>query len=76
VELWWGILAPAGTPKEVVAKLNAEINRALATDEMKDFLAREGAEASPMTPEAFAEVVRADIERWKRVAKAADIKAD
>jgi tripartite-type tricarboxylate transporter receptor subunit TctC len=76
VELWWGVLAPAGTPKEVVAKLNAEINRALATDEMKEFLAREGAEAAPTTPEAFAEVIRADIERWKKVAKAADIKAD
>jgi tripartite-type tricarboxylate transporter receptor subunit TctC len=76
VELWWGILAPAGTPKEVVAKLNAEVNKALATTEMKDFLAREGAEAAPTTPEAFAELVRADIERWKKVAKAADIKAD
>ncbi|HEX4944270.1 MAG TPA: tripartite tricarboxylate transporter substrate-binding protein, partial [Usitatibacteraceae bacterium] len=76
VELWWGILAPAGTPKEIVAKLNAEVNRALATEEMKEFLAREGAEASPATPEAFAEVIRGDIERWKKVAKAADIKAD
>ncbi len=76
VELWWGVLAPAGTPKEVVAKLNAEINKALATDEMKAFLAREGAEASPRTPEAFAELIQADIARWKKVAQMADIQAD
>ena len=76
VELWWGVLAPAGTPREIVAKLNEEINKALATDDMKDFLAREGAEASPATPEAFAELIRADIERWKKVAKASGIKLD
>jgi tripartite-type tricarboxylate transporter receptor subunit TctC len=76
VELWWGILAPAGTPKDVVAKLNGEINKALATSEMKDFLAREGAEAAPTTPEAFADLIRSDIERWKQVAAAANIKVD
>jgi tripartite-type tricarboxylate transporter receptor subunit TctC len=76
VELWWGILAPAGTPKEVIAKLNGEINKALATEEMKDFLAREGAEAAPTTPEAFADLIRSDIERWKQVAAAANIKVD
>lgn len=76
VELWWGVLAPAGTPKDIVAQLNAEINKILATAEMKEFLAREGAEAAPMTPEAFAALVRADVERWKRVAKSAGIHAE
>ena len=67
VELWWGVLAPAGTPKDVVAKLNAEINKALATDEMKEFLIREGAVPSPMAPEAFDKLLHDDIERWRKV---------
>ena len=67
VELWWGVLAPAGTPKDVVAKLNAEINRALGADEMKAFLVHEGAVPSPMTPEAFDRLLRDDIERWRQV---------
>ena len=76
VELWWGVLAPAGTPKEVVAKLNAEINKAISTEEMKEFLVREGAEPSPMTPEAFDKLLRADVERWKKVGAGAGIKMD
>lgn len=76
VELWWGVLAPAGTPKDVVAKLNAEINKALATDEMREFLVREGAMPSPMTPEAFDALVRKDIERWKGVGKSAGIRVE
>jgi tripartite-type tricarboxylate transporter receptor subunit TctC len=75
-ELWWGVLTTAGTPKDVVAKLNAEINKALASDEMKAFLLNEGAEPAPMSPEAFAGTIRADIERWKKVAKDAGIQAE
>ena len=76
VELWWGVLTTAGAPKEVVVKLNAEINKALATDEMKGFLLNEGAEPAPLSPEAFGGVIRADIERWKKVAKDAGIQAE
>jgi tripartite-type tricarboxylate transporter receptor subunit TctC len=76
VELWWGVLAPAGTPRSVVALLNAEINKILANPETKEFLLREGAEPAPMSPEAFGAVLRTDIERWKKVAKAADIRAE
>ena len=47
VELWWGVLTTAGTPKDVVAKLNAEINRSLAAEEMRGFLLNEGAEPAP-----------------------------
>ena len=76
VELWWGVLAPAGTPKEVIARLNGEINKALATEEMKEFLIREGAVPSPMSPEAFGSILRDDIARWKKVGQAADIKME
>ena len=73
VELWWGVLAPAGTPKDIVAKLNREINKALSTDEMHQFLMREGAVPSPMTAEAFGDILHADIERWRKVGKASGI---
>ena len=76
MELWWGVLAPAATPREVVARLNAEINKALSTEEVKAFLLREGAEPAPMTPEAFTRLIAADIERWRKVADNAGIKAD
>jgi tripartite-type tricarboxylate transporter receptor subunit TctC len=76
VELWWGVLAPAGTPRGVVAQLNAEINKVLANPETREFLLREGAEPAPMSPDAFGAVLRGDIERWKKVAKAADIRAE
>jgi tripartite-type tricarboxylate transporter receptor subunit TctC len=76
VELWWGVLTTAGTPKEIVARLNAEGNKALATDEMRGFLLSEGAEPAPMSPEAFGGIIRGDIERWKRVARDAGIHAE
>jgi tripartite-type tricarboxylate transporter receptor subunit TctC len=59
-----------------VAALNAEINQVLATAEMKEFLLREGAEPAPLSPEEFAELVRADIERWRKVARAAGIRPE
>lgn len=73
VELWWGVLAPTGTPRDVVNKLNAEINKVLATEEMKEFLLREGAVPSPATPEAFGELIRDDIERWRKIGKTSGI---
>jgi tripartite-type tricarboxylate transporter receptor subunit TctC len=76
VELWWGVLTTAGAPKDIVARLNGEINKALATEEMRSFLKNEGAESTPGTPEAFGAVIGNDIERWKKVAKSANIQAE
>lgn len=73
---WWGIVAPAGTPPNIVAKLNAEINKALGSDEMKRFLEGEGAEAAAMTPQKFRELIITEMQRWDRVAKEANIRAD
>jgi len=75
-ELWWGVLAPAGTPQPVVERLNAEINRIVLSAEMKDFFLKEGAEPAPMKPAEFEAFIAADIQRWKQVAKAADIKPE
>jgi tripartite-type tricarboxylate transporter receptor subunit TctC len=67
-EAWWGLLAPAGTPPEIVARLNAEVNKVLATPEFKDFLLKEGALPAPLTPAQFAATIVADIPRWKKLA--------
>ena len=76
IELWWGVLAPAGTPPDVVAAINAELNRILAAPEVKEVILREGAEAAPTTPQQFAAIIRDEIEQWKKVAKNAGITAD
>jgi tripartite-type tricarboxylate transporter receptor subunit TctC len=75
-ELWWGVLAPAGTPQPVVERLNTEINRIILSPEMKDFFLKEGAEPAAMKPGEFEAFIAAEIERWKKVAKAADIKPE
>ncbi|MDM0073666.1 tripartite tricarboxylate transporter substrate binding protein [Variovorax sp. J2P1-59] len=76
LDLWWGVLAPAGTPQAVVDKLNAEINKNIQSNEMKAFFIKEGAEPAPMKPDEFAKFITAEIERWKAVAKAADIQPE
>ncbi len=73
---WYGVVAPAGTPEAVIARLNAEINRALATPELKARLVAEGAEAAPTTPQAFGAFIAAEIERWRPVIQKAGLKAE
>jgi tripartite-type tricarboxylate transporter receptor subunit TctC len=74
--LWWGLLAPAGTPAAVIDKLNAAINQVLAKPTVKEHFLREGAEARPMSPAQFGSVIAADVERWKKLAKQLNIVAD
>ena len=76
VESWFGILAPAGTPKEIVAKLNAEIVRILQMPDVKARLSEQGAEPVGDTPEQFAEFIRKETVKWARVVKASGAKAD
>jgi tripartite-type tricarboxylate transporter receptor subunit TctC len=73
---WWGIVAPAGTPPDIVEALNNEINKALSTEQMIKFLTSEGAEAMPGTPRQFGELIASEIARWRKVAHDADIHAD
>ena len=75
-ELWWVVLSPAGTPPEVVNRLNTEVNKILASPEMKDFFLREGAEPSIVSPVQFATVIARDIAQFQKIAKQASIKAD
>lgn len=73
---WFGVFAPAGTPREIVAKLNSEFNKALSSPELTEHLRLEGAEAVGGTPEEFRTFVRGEIERWAPVVKSAGVKAN
>jgi tripartite-type tricarboxylate transporter receptor subunit TctC len=64
--VWYGVLGPRGMPADLVASLNAEINRATALPEVRDRLAAMGVEVLSETPEAFAQVLRSDAEKWTR----------
>ncbi len=73
---WYGIVAPAGTPPAVVARLNAEINKALALPDVAQQLATEGAVPVPGPPQAFGELIAREIPRWREVIKAGNVKID
>jgi len=75
-ELWWGLLAPAGTPEAAITRLNAAVNQALEKPSVKAAILREGAEAKPGTPRRFAETIAADVARWKQLARQQNIVAD
>ena len=73
---WYGLLAPAGTPKEIVARLNREAVAALRNPEVSARLAGDGAEVVAGTPEEFGAFIRAETEKWAKVAAAAGIKPE
>jgi tripartite-type tricarboxylate transporter receptor subunit TctC len=73
---WFGVLAPAGTPPAIVAKLNAEIARWLATPEAKEKLAKQGADAAGGSPEDFAKHIAAETAKWAKVVKESGAKID
>jgi tripartite-type tricarboxylate transporter receptor subunit TctC len=73
---WYGIMAPAGTPRAIVELLNAEVHRALALPEIREKFSGLGADPTPSTPERFAAVMAADAEKWGRVIRQAGVRAD
>jgi tripartite-type tricarboxylate transporter receptor subunit TctC len=74
--IWLGIMAPAGTARQIVDRLNAEITRATGTPEMKEAWAKQGAVAMTMTPDEFARFMRDDIDKWARVVKISGAQPD
>jgi tripartite-type tricarboxylate transporter receptor subunit TctC len=76
VETWYGLLAPAGTPAAVIAKLNKDVNALLEEAAVRDLLARQGMNAVGGSPEEFGDMIRAELARWGRVVAAAKIKPD
>ena len=73
---WWGFLAPAKTPRAIVDKINAEIQKALASPDVRERIESTGAVPAPTTPEAFAARIKADVDTYVRVAREANIHAE
>ena len=76
VPIWYGILAPAGTPREIVNRLNSEIHKALASADLKQRLANSGVEPLVSTPEHFADFIKSEMVRYAKVIKDAGIKIE
>ena len=73
---WYGMLAPAGTPREIINRLTSIWAKAAATAEMREKMANTGAEISATTPEHFAAMIRAEVPQWRRVITDANLKLE
>jgi tripartite-type tricarboxylate transporter receptor subunit TctC len=73
---WYGIWGPKGMPKSIVARWNQEVARVLRTDQMKNRTRAEGLETAGGPPEEFGDLIRRDVEKWRKVVKAAKIKRE
>jgi len=76
VTTWYGVLAPAGTPRNVVTRLNAELGKIMHSPELKEKLAATGTEPLTSTPEEFAAYIQREIAKWGEVVRKAGVKAD
>jgi tripartite-type tricarboxylate transporter receptor subunit TctC len=76
ISTWFGLLAPTGTPPEIIAKWNAEVTRILSSPDMRERLAAQGAEAAPTTPQQFAQFIAAELPKYARIVKASGAKVD
>ncbi len=76
VDTWYGVLAPAGVPREIVARLNAEFTKMMQAGEMRERLTALGVQPLTSTPERFAEFFRAEVAKWALVVKESGARAD
>jgi len=76
VTTWYGVLAPAGTPRNIVTRLNGELVKVMHSPEVKEKLAATGTEARTSTPEEFAAYIKSEIAKWGEVIRKAGVKAD
>ena len=76
VPLWYSILAPAGTPKEIVARLSSEVARALAVPETRERLTAQGFDVNYLNPEQMSDLIRHDIARWQKSIRDIGLKLD
>ena len=76
VMVWYGLMAPAKTPREIVTRLHAEVVKALAQPDVKGRLESTGFQAGGNTPAEFADIIRKDLVRWEQVIKRAGIKVE
>ncbi len=73
---WYGVMAPAGTPKEIITLLNKELVRIMALSDIKDRLAALGYAVESSTPEEFAQIIKADLVKWREVVRISGAKSD
>ncbi len=73
ITTWFGVLAPAGTPEDIVDRLNSEISAALQADDLREALAAQGAEASPTSPHEFADFIESEIAKYAEIIEGAGI---
>lgn len=76
VTVWFGILAPAGTPKDIIARLNTEMVKIMRTPEVTDRFNKAGVDVVASSPEYFSEFLKGEVGRWAKVVQDANIKAD
>ncbi|MNY04911.1 Tripartite tricarboxylate transporter family receptor [compost metagenome] len=76
ISTWFGVLAPAGTPREIVERLNHDIVAILKTEDMKARLARIGAQPAPTTPEQFGALIQRELKKYGQVVKVSGAKVD
>jgi tripartite-type tricarboxylate transporter receptor subunit TctC len=74
--IWLGVMAPKGTPKEIVDRLNAEISKVLARPDVREAWAKQGAVPMTMSPAEFDAFLRADIDKWAKVVKTSGVKVN
>jgi tripartite-type tricarboxylate transporter receptor subunit TctC len=73
---WYGVFAPAGTPREIVQQLNADIVKIVNSPEVRELFLKQGAESYATSPEEFAKVVQRDVAKWAKVVRESGAKAD
>ena len=76
VEAWYGVLAPAGTPRAIVERLSGDLARVLQSAEGREALRAQGAEAVGNTPEEFARYLRAEVDKWAKMVKAQGLRGE
>jgi tripartite-type tricarboxylate transporter receptor subunit TctC len=73
---WFGLFAPAGTPRAIVDKIQSDVAKALSAPEVRERLVSQGAEPGGNTPDQFAAFIRTEVDKWARVVKVSNAKVD
>jgi len=76
ISTWFGLMAPAGTPPEVIAKWNADLVKVLTSPDMRERMTAQGAEATPTTPGEFSAFIARELDKYARIVKASGAKVD
>ncbi len=76
VTIWFGVLAPAGTPRDIIMRLNGEIQNIIAMPETVDRFVKQGVEPRTSTPEQYGDLIKSEVARWGKVIRDAGIKGD